>query len=1066
MDLNLSDIEVPNPISDDERRQAEFQATQQADQKAEENKPGLWEAFNIARDLDGINFLFDSQDLPDLKPDPEFRFTPESYKAITEGIPEEYHSVFKGAMNSGHAEQLRQQVLREVEMEQRLASLGFVTSTGIRIAAGLTDLEALGVTLATEGAAAPYIAGLKASRVGRAVASGLLASTSNMAVEAIAQLDNPTRGLTDILYAGATGLVLGAPVGFVMGDGRPVVEAADRVAREIDGGRGASVGAAMHSTRVDPQKSMDDFIAHVESLGDIEASTFLKDYRMDMASALKGDDNEVFNIMGNILFDDPTGTPRETASAWQNLELGTRVNRFYRDTEAHFGKWLDAQDRNWMQRQSASTRREFFEQVGRAIRGENIADPNVQAMARSISDQFAEILELAKRPMGKEGRDIPGVKGFAEIEENGNYLTRSWSIDQLDRLRDRHGDFALREMLSMAVLRGSDLIDPDVVAKLGQEAAEEAAKDQADKIAKALMNTLTKQRFSRGVNINRVLSADGRDALTAILKEETDLDDGAISSIAKLLADEKGDGVSARAKRRIRLDETYRDPRTGLSISDFLENDAEKLFLHYAKELTGRIALARQGITSRADFENLLTRAEERARATKGYKEYTFKRNTEIAEIAWKHLLGQSTEKDPSGLAATMGRIVRDYNFVRVMNQSGLASISELGNTVGQLGFKAVLTHVPEFKKMMSRARTGQLEDGVADELEKLFGGVGAGRLMNPVSNRLDEGAFGITKDSRLLQQVDQKLQYAKRMTSDISGLYAVNQTLQRITLKAIAQKFTDLAHRPTKANLQRMRDIGLPEPMLQRVLGQIKDHSVTAKGAFTGKKFKSFDIDNWTDQEAATAFRIAGQRLARRIIQEQDIGEINRHMTTTLGKILFQFRSFMIGSWAKQTLYALKTRDVEAFSSMALTSLLGGLVYIGQTHAQALLREDKEKFLLDRLEPTKVARAAFARGSYASLIPSAVDTVTGTMITGEPLFGFGRSTGLGSDLLSGIPAVDLVTKVGRAVGGPMQAMLNSDYQYSEQDAKAAYGLLLFQNALGVSNVANRLIQELPDRSN
>ena len=81
-----------------------------------------------------------------------------------------------------------------------------------------------------------------------------------------------------------------------------------------------------------------------------------------------------------------------------------------------------------------------------------------------------------------------------------------------------------------------------------------------------------------------------------------------------------------------------------------------------------------------------------------------------------------------------------------------------------------------------------------------------------------------------------------------------------------------------------------------------------------------------------------------------------------------------------------------------------------------------------------------------------------------EGIFAYGRSSGLATDFFSGIPAVDLVNKMGGALQSTA-APFRSDYDFSQSDFKDVQGLMFLQNAFGVRNVGNMILKDLPRES-
>jgi len=121
-------------------------------------------------------------------------------------------------------------------------------------------------------------------------------------------------------------------------------------------------------------------------------------------------------------------------------------------------------------------------------------------------------------------------------------------------------------------------------------------------------------------------------------------------------------------------------------------------------------------------------------------------------------------------------------------------------------------------------------------------------------------------------------------------------------------------------------------------------------------------------------------------------------------------------------------------------------------------LEEYREKYLgMDRL-----AAAALANSSYSSILPGLWDT--GQYYSTGTRFFDTRTSGLGSDIITGNPTYGLFRNAGRAVGGAAQSALRGDRQFDETDAAAIRRLLPFQNVLGMDLPFAALASGLPER--
>ena len=179
-----------------------------------------------------------------------------------------------------------------------------------------------------------------------------------------------------------------------------------------------------------------------------------------------------------------------------------------------------------------------------------------------------------------------------------------------------------------------------------------------------------------------------------------------------------------------------------------------------------------------------------------------------------------------------------------------------------------------------------------------------------------------------------------------------VNTLMKRIALKGMVQKYVDEAFGGAKAlSKQRYQDLGISETMQKRILDAIKKHSITDEGALTKRKIRRLNADKWDDAEAAETFAYAINRWGRRTIQENDIGEtmfLGGFTDSTLGKIMFQFRGFMMTAYGKHLLHGIKMNDMTAYMGFMSSMVFAGLAYTAQMNAQAILmnKRDRKKFM------------------------------------------------------------------------------------------------------------------------
>lgn len=169
--------------------------------------------YDMSREQDGADFAIAQMlNEPEFEKDPNFKFDEKLWADVTQGIPTEYLDTFYDANSVEEAYHLRQKLLREVEIESKLAQEGW-EGFAARMAAAFTDPVAYGAIAITEGIAAPWVLAHKASRVGRAFRAALVGAGTEGAIEGFSASQKETKGLSDVMWAAAFGGALGAPFG-------------------------------------------------------------------------------------------------------------------------------------------------------------------------------------------------------------------------------------------------------------------------------------------------------------------------------------------------------------------------------------------------------------------------------------------------------------------------------------------------------------------------------------------------------------------------------------------------------------------------------------------------------------------------------------------------------------------------------------------------------------------------------------------------------------------------------------------------------------------------------------
>jgi len=1029
-----------------------------------------WIELNVARQLGREEFT----------PDSSFRLTEDLWKEVTDGLDPIYQEGLDKATSEAHLRALAKQFQSEQQIDQDLAGLGW-GGTGLRLGAAILDPVALLASAATKGVAAPFIYGAKVGRMGRALRAGTAAGAVNAGIDGYLASQDQTMGWEDIAISAATGFVLGGTIGGLRGktpEDKAIAAALQRdfvdgspVSRFMGGTADGSMGAARVPKEV--QLSAAEQVA-ADSAGAPTAA--MAGARIDRSSILKSSESDIMRRLGGGLVEDGVGNADRSANRFSVSEKvareeRVRLGRFYRQYNASYRDWLKDEGKGLFWQHGVNERSQFNRMVSQAVRRdiEAVSNKHVGAVAGQMKKEFADLLEFGKQQ---------GIRGFDQVKANHNYMVRRHRIDRLDDLVGEFGESSVKRLVAESIRSASRKWRNANPGK--SRGVDEIEYGDSFKIAEAYIKSIRSRRFGQ-FDVNRALAGQDMDTLKMMLDDAGMASEDITRITDKIRFDgDNGDrGRIASAKWRLDLDETHRSTlyskngtKREVGIEDFLEDDAEMLMGQYVRSVTatGHMEDFLKDFRVRDAEGNLPVHAPS-FETVKGYiaKEAsekgmsTAKFNKEMKVLDNSHKLVHGIPIEGASNFRTAQRMLRDYNFSRIGGQLGVAQLAEVGNIIGNGGLRVLVQNMPALKKIFANAKTGKLSDDFLNEAETIWGFGTDLERMN-MSAMFDES--GAVEAASGMQRADHVLQRAKRVTVVGSGMGHVNMVLQRMNSRVIVQRFMDDATGRRGINVNRMRGMGITDEMQPRIQAQLRKHVDQSEGML-GKKVQRINIDKWDDLDAKNAFVNGVDRWAKKSVQENDIGNMPDFMSYELGKTIGQFRSFMMASYVKQTLAGLHNRDWETFSAFATSMFFGGLFYAAQQQVNSIGRDDREEFLSRRLDTQSIAKAAFQRAAFSSVLPLGFDTAR-EAVGLEPIFDF-RSSGLRGGggpvgALMGNPSADLIDGAFRATGG-IAASMRGDYQFSEEDAQAAAKVFMMQNMFGVRNVISAVTGTLPEYS-
>ncbi len=1069
MERDDYNVPAPRPF---EPTNAEIMA---AHADAAQSDASFWELMGTSFQLDNsAGLMIRSLETPEFYYDREFdidvamRDTNDRIEGLgPTADSEEIGDILGRALNADHYEYLLTDLERTRDMERQLAEAG-AKGFAARLAANILDPIDMAVALA----AAPVAGGVKLTRLGRAVRAAVAAGVSNATIEAYVSQNNPYRDGTDVGFAFAAGITLGGPLGALSrGDNARFRELADQIARnEMDRtavkgvaesvlrqtGGADSVGAAR---RVLDEGMEDlDLIPNARETVDELAADFgeVPEFKWGWTQKLQR------NYIGR-LFHNTTETTRQFASriieggilvdrqATRGFTAEGRMNQLFRTSTSRMFTRTENLFRTWAKRNGyGSFSREigieanekFYTEVGVALRdpAANVSSEAAQAAAhiRPILNEFHEIASEV------------GLPGFVGADPVENFFPRMWHAKKMNGIFDEVSDPNLTAWFREALLNEWD-----------DEVIDEATDALAQRVAGGFVKALHRQSANMDQMLMHGIPLDDMDRLRELFDGIIDGDDltEVMDRVARSRAANQSDaGNIAHGRQRLRFDETYdgvvrKKDGTDMRLTlDMMTNtDAGKVVPRYFQVMSGWIGLAKEAnIRGDGDIRNIILKMRD-----EGASDDEVQAFRDVIDL----VTGRSVEENPASGLAGASRLAASYDYMRFGGSFGLAQMPELGNIIGEAGIRSFIADMPDYAALLRRAADGQLDEGFARELDELLA-PGTDYAVGHARRAFDD--FGVGFDSATMEKMDGFLQSGSRLTSIMSGMAPINAALERIATFEIARKVGRIAKGTRNlSDGQRTRyrqDYGWTDEMQDRILDQTRRHS-----EFDGDKLTAINTNRWDDLEAADAYRMGIDRARKFAVQRNDIGNTGRYIHSPVGRMLTRFMNFMLNSINKQLLRNVNARDIQTFASFSTSMFIGSMVYIAQTSIDYAGNDEKRR---ERLEPARIAAAAYQRAGFAAITVPIIDS--GLTLAGQdPLFKFGRTSGLGTDLITGNPTITGAQDILQTATLPLRLLLNEDYRFSQEDMARIERLIPLQRVLGVKNAFHAIEDEmnLPRRS-
>ncbi|MBC3995192.1 hypothetical protein H8R20_06215 [Morganella morganii] len=360
-------------------------------------------------------------------------------------------------------------------------------------------------------------------------------------------------------------------------------------------------------------------------------------------------------------------------------------------------------------------------------------------------------------------------------------------------------------------------------------------------------------------------------------------------------------------------------------IKDFLESDVNYVMENYIRqvapeiELTkrfGRVDMDGQIKAITEDYNRLISEAatpKERAKLEK-------RRDADLRDIRAMRdrLLGTyGAPKDPASFFVRAGRVARHVNFLRLLGGMTISSLPDMARPIMQHGLRSALKPLGKMMTDISKMRIAKAdlrEMGIGLEYALSSRSKVIADLNDPYSRRsfLERG---LEWSSQKFGNFTLMNQYTDTMKM-WSGLITQSKVLNAAKAVAGGKKLS-------KKEITKLAHIGIDESMLHRIADQYSRHGEDLDGLLTGHSHL------WDDRVVREAFQNAILKDVRTTVITPGIGDTPLMMSSELGKIVMQFKTFFFATHNRALVSGIQSGDASFYYGALLQVGLGSLVYV-----------------------------------------------------------------------------------------------------------------------------------------
>lgn len=603
--------------------------------------------------------------------------------------------------------------------------------------------------------------------------------------------------------------------------------------------------------------------------------------------------------------------------------------------------------------------RDFNEEVISELMSRFHGTPNTKAVhpeVKRAADAWDKLMELdIDIGKGRGAQDI-SIAAYRDLKKRTGYVQQNWSginmrnyIDK--RIANGASESLGRRELVQAIDENYKSLHPTLDPELRR------------KYATAVVDRALINRTSISRDILGLLNGDEATVVRDGLRRNGITDHEIDRIIEALIGSREQKQRPGHTQERIDVD--FRAVSSnGVRMMDLLDTDLFSMGHKRIAKTSGMAALARKGIASRVDFENLAGAALSEQKAKGALlpaqdrnlvdKVRDFRdRERELTMQDFEDMYSYFSGGAIAGGASPMVARIRKVTNLSLMNQLGLTQFGEYGAIAGNVGFRRFLEHTGnDIRSMLTGKNTPLM-----DELRHTAFYVPEEKVHRAdMMFEYDKLTHGSDMSARL----DQSLNKLSDLQGYLSGFYAVRAAQQRLVLSAGTSKvFEGIKKGADQFSDARLKDMGIDLPNLRKY---VDDGTVEFDA---NNNLIRLNMDRWK-YEDVEGFRAAMTRTTNQLVQKAMAGESNAMFHKDgLAQLFWQFKSFPMLAMTKQF-----GRNMKMADQHALQTFVWGTVF----SSMAFAAKQAVNGNTDNLTTNKIVRGGLNYANMTGWMPMWVD--------------------------------------------------------------------------------------------